>query len=286
MSTGKTDAHLAGLLANMATSGVALGAPAPGAPAPSLAQVVAGAKPPAGPGPPPQAAPAAAPAAAPTSGPPPQAAAPAHPPVNIQVGALNTPPSVKFVINPVGPLAASTAALYAQSSSLFVPGENEHLNSGVDIRFPAAFEMAPGAVARVPLGVRVRMLKLFWGAAPYPCGMPWAFDLRPRSSITKPGARTVILANSPGLVDAGYTGELMACLINLGPTPVRFEKGDSVVQVVATDAAPAEYVLAPSGSPMEQVAFPVNEGGRGASGAGSTGEGGAVAGAVAGAGAV
>jgi dUTP pyrophosphatase len=42
----------------------------------------------------------------------------------------------------------------------------------------------------------------------------------------------VTLLNTPGLIDAGYRGELQVLLVNLGDTPVKLSRGDRIAQLV------------------------------------------------------
>lgn len=57
----------------------------------------------------------------------------------------------------------------------------------------------------------------------------------PRSSISKSPLR---LANSIGLIDSGYTGELKAAFHNTGKSPFTLRKGDRYVQLVRSDLGP------------------------------------------------
>jgi len=42
----------------------------------------------------------------------------------------------------------------------------------------------------------------------------------------------VTLLNTPGLIDAGYRGELQVLLVNLGDTLVKLTRGDRIAQLV------------------------------------------------------
>jgi len=55
-------------------------------------------------------------------------------------------------------------------------------------------------------------------------------QIRPRSGLAvKHG---IGLINSPGTIDADYRGEVMIAVINLGPKPYTFRRGDRVAQMV------------------------------------------------------
>ncbi|HEV2756737.1 MAG TPA: dUTP diphosphatase [Actinomycetota bacterium] len=70
------------------------------------------------------------------------------------------------------------------------------------------------------------------------------------------------LVNAPGLIDAGYRGEIKVVVANLDPAmPIHVERGDKIAQLVVQPVVEAE---------LEEVdALEVSE--RGAGGFGSTG---------------
>jgi dUTP pyrophosphatase len=82
----------------------------------------------------------------------------------------------------------------------------------------------------------------------------------PRSGLARRHGVTV--ANAPGLIDAGYRGELLVLLVNLGTETHRIAPGDRVAQLVVVPVA----LLAP----VEVDALPDSDG-RGEGGFGSTG---------------
>ena len=67
-----------------------------------------------------------------------------------------------------------------------------------------------------------------------------AYYLFPRSSISKTPLR---MANSIGLIDGGYRGEIMAICDNIKSEAYMVEKGQRLFQLVATDSSPIEYEL-------------------------------------------
>ena len=86
-----------------------------------------------------------------------------------------------------------------------------------------------------------------------------AYFLMPRSSISKTPLR---LANSIGLIDGGYRGELMAMCDNIKSEPYTAEKGQRLFQIVACDCSPITYELVTE----------LSETTRGSGGFGSTGK--------------
>ena len=67
-----------------------------------------------------------------------------------------------------------------------------------------------------------------------------AYYLFPRSSISKTPLR---MANSIGLIDGGYRGEIMAMCDNIKDFSFTAEKGQRLFQLVATDSSPIHYEL-------------------------------------------
>ena len=67
-----------------------------------------------------------------------------------------------------------------------------------------------------------------------------AYYLLPRSSISKTPLR---MANSIGLIDGGYRGEIMAVCDNIKTEGYTVEKGQRLFQLVATDSSAIEYEL-------------------------------------------
>ena len=82
----------------------------------------------------------------------------------------------------------------------------------------------------------------------------------PRSGLAR--EHGITLVNSPGLIDAGYRGEIRVLLLNTDPAEtVRIEPGARIAQLVITPVAIAE--------PVE--ATELGESSRGEGGFGSTG---------------
>ena len=72
----------------------------------------------------------------------------------------------------------------------------------------------------------------------------------------------VTVANAPGLIDAGYRGELKVILVNLGDEAFDIGVGDRIAQLVITPVS--------AGGAMEVADLPASDG-RGVGGFGSTG---------------
>jgi dUTP pyrophosphatase len=111
-------------------------------------------------------------------------------------------------------------------------------DSGLDLFIVNDITIAPGEMKLVDLGIQCQLQSSAWYC-------PWnkkyhSCMMFPRSSISKTPLR---LANSIGLCDAGYTGELKAPLYNTGNTPFHLKKGDRYVQLVAPNLEPVEFEI-------------------------------------------
>ncbi len=62
----------------------------------------------------------------------------------------------------------------------------------------------------------------------------------PRSGLALHYGVTVL--NAPGLIDAGYRGEIKIILVNLGEGRVDFAVGDRVAQLVVASFVEADFV--------------------------------------------
>ncbi len=116
-------------------------------------------------------------------------------------------------------------------------------DSGVDLPTPATQVIPPHTTVRIKLGIRATVRS----ALTYPNhvtrkreGLIGAarrrpYWLAPRSSVSK---TPLILANSIGVIDAGYNGELMAAFHNTSDKPYEVKQFDRLVQIVSGDLTP------------------------------------------------
>jgi dUTP pyrophosphatase len=122
-------------------------------------------------------------------------------------------------------------------------------DAGLDLRAVADVEVAPGERTMVPTGVAVAIPEGHAGL------------VLPRSGLASRSGLT--LSNAPGLIDAGYRGEVICAVVNLDrETPVRIAKGDRIAQLVV--------VAIPEVKPTWTVELPGSS--RGEGGFGSTGD--------------
>lgn len=102
-------------------------------------------------------------------------------------------------------------------------------DAGLDLHAAEGVRVKPGERAMVPTGVAVAI----------PDG--YAGLVLPRSGLASKKGLT--LANAPGLIDAGYRGEVTCAVVNLDPhEPVEISVGDRIAQLVIVflpDVSPA-----------------------------------------------
>ena len=137
------------------------------------------------------------------------------------------------------PFNAAVKAFY-ENHGHFHPGD-----AGLDLFVPN--EVTIGARETVPIHLQVA------------CEMEERpYFMMSRSSISKTPLR---LANSIGLIDGGYRGELIAFCDNITRESYTVEAGQRLFQVVAMDGAPLEI----------EIVSELSESSRGDGGFGSTG---------------
>lgn len=120
-------------------------------------------------------------------------------------------------------------------------------DGGADLRTMEPIDCRPGEVVKVPTGVRVEI--------PY----GFAGFLMSRSGQ---GKLRVTLANSVGLIDHQYRGEIFAQITNDGINTFRAEKFDRIAQLVLVPVVNATF----------KVVDKVSETARGENGFGSSGK--------------
>src|SRR6266498_5403066 len=100
-------------------------------------------------------------------------------------------------------------------------------DAGLDLASSVDAEVGPGQRAMIPTGVAVAI----------PDGH--AGLVLPRSGLASQEGLT--LANSPGLIDAGYRGEVTCAVVNLDrERSVSIRRGDRIAQLVVVAVPPME----------------------------------------------
>lgn len=101
-------------------------------------------------------------------------------------------------------------------------------DAGLDVYIVEDQTIKPGETTRIKLGISCENID------------KKAYFLMPRSSISKTPLR---LANSVGLIDAGYRGEIMAAVDNIKDISYRLEIGQRLFQIVAMDGSEIHFDL-------------------------------------------
>jgi dUTP pyrophosphatase len=130
-----------------------------------------------------------------------------------------------------------------------LPSAQHPGDAGLDLRSAVDAVVEPGERVMIPTGVAVAIPQGHAGL------------VLPRSGLAAKHGLT--MANAPGLIDAGYRGEVICAAVNLDrETPVKVHVGDRIAQLVV--------VALPSIEPTWVDELPESE--RGGSGFGSTGD--------------
>lgn len=122
-------------------------------------------------------------------------------------------------------------------------------DAGLDLFFLHSFSIEPGQTAKIGLGVKAKATMN---------GKNVSYFIIPRSSIANTPLR---MANSIGLIDAGYRGELIVALDNISSNTYYVEEGTKLFQVVGS---PCDTITLELGSVTDETS-------RGTGGFGSSG---------------
>jgi dUTP pyrophosphatase len=102
-------------------------------------------------------------------------------------------------------------------------------DAGLDLRAAEGVTVKPGERAMVPTGVAVAIPDDHAGL------------VLPRSGLAS--KRGLTLANAPGLIDAGYRGEVVCAVVNLDPhEAVEISPGDRIAQLVVVEVPDVQPV--------------------------------------------
>jgi dUTP pyrophosphatase len=102
-------------------------------------------------------------------------------------------------------------------------------DGGVDLCARHPVRLGPGERAIVPTGIAVAI-------PPGHAGL-----VTPRSGLA--ARHGIGVVNGPGLVDAGYRGEVKVILINQGNDAVDIARGERIAQLVVIPVAEQEFVV-------------------------------------------
>jgi dUTP pyrophosphatase len=102
-------------------------------------------------------------------------------------------------------------------------------DSGFDLAANEDIDIPAKGVALVSTGVRF--------------GIPNGYEIQVRSRSGLAAKSGVFVLNSPGTVDASYTGEVKVILANFGHNSVHVQKGDRIAQAVLAPVEKAQFVV-------------------------------------------
>jgi dUTP pyrophosphatase len=109
-----------------------------------------------------------------------------------------------------------------------VPARAHHDDAGIDLHARSDANLAPGEWAMIPTGIAVAIPEGHAGL------------VAPRSGLAARHGISVV--NGPGVIDAGYRGEINVILINHGTVPLELSRGDRIAQLVVVPVVLPELV--------------------------------------------
>ena len=107
-------------------------------------------------------------------------------------------------------------------------------DSGLDLFCPEEIVIEPGTTRKIDLQIQCEALSDLDGDKNV------SYYLYPRSSIIKTPLR---LANSVGIIDAGYRGNIIACVDNIKNIAFKIEKGTRLFQICGPTLEPIVFRL-------------------------------------------
>ena len=124
-------------------------------------------------------------------------------------------------------------------TDLYSSKVNHATDSGFDLYMPADLSLPAKSTSLIDLEVRCELDD----------GSRHGYYLYPRSSIYKTSLR---LANSVGIIDAGYRGTLKVAVDNMADVPYAVKKGDRLFQICMPSLEPFEVRLGRVSSETER----------------------------------
>lgn len=148
------------------------------------------------------------------------------------------------------PRTTSELAIQVLDARAVVPKRAHAADAGLDLALLEPVWLEPGARAKVRTGLAVAIPE---GHAGF---------VVPRSGLAARLGLSIV--NSPGIIDAGYRGELLVLLLNTDPSePIELEAGERIAQLLVVPVALPQVVV------VEEL--PAAADARGTGGYGSTG---------------
>ena len=110
-----------------------------------------------------------------------------------------------------------------------MPTKAHDADAGFDLYAPRAFTVLRGASTVVDTGVHIEIPKGYVGFLKSKSGLNVKYGI-----------------TGEGVIDAGYTGSIVAKLYNDGNSPLRFEEGQKIIQIVFLPIPEVELELTDS----------------------------------------
>lgn len=137
-------------------------------------------------------------------------------------------------------------------STVFNNVYSEYPDAGFDLFIPQNTTIDSGETKKIDLGIK---------CAAFINNKPQSFYMYPRSSICKTKLR---LANSVGIIDSGYRGNLAGVFDNISNNEYQVEQGTRLLQICSPNLTPIKVEIVGSEAVLGSTE-------RGAAGFGSTG---------------
>tara|TARA_B100001094_G_scaffold47375_1_gene42623 strand:+ start:6397 stop:6909 length:513 start_codon:yes stop_codon:yes gene_type:complete len=112
-------------------------------------------------------------------------------------------------------------------------------DSGLDLFCPETITIQPGSTEKINLQIQCEAVYSRPNIR-LPREKNMSYYLYPRSSIVKTPLR---LSNSVGIIDAGYRGDIIACVDNIKTEPFTVEAGTRLFQICAPDLSELTFEL-------------------------------------------
>ena len=110
-----------------------------------------------------------------------------------------------------------------------MPTKAHDADAGFDLYAPRAFTVLRGASTIIDTGVHIEIPKGYVGFLKSKSGLNVKYGI-----------------TGEGVIDAGYTGSIVAKLYNNGANPVRFDEGQKIIQIVFLPIPEVELELTDS----------------------------------------
>lgn len=136
------------------------------------------------------------------------------------------------------------------SKDAVMPSYNYGSDSGFDLYSTIDIEMPAMSRSLVPTGLSVQF--------------PEGYEIQIRTKSGLAINQGLIVLNSPGTIDQGYSGEIKVILFNTNPTPININKGMKIAQAVLCPVVNGENIYFEEVNSFEETD-------RGDKGFGSTG---------------